>query len=117
MQVAASNKPNNYLFTRPTRALAKDITQHGSLEPAYLLAVPDEALTHITSFCEPPALLQLGQANRRLYAHVSDEQCWLRAFLVFFLGIGPEVSVEIVHIRRIRPTWREEFISRFKLVK
>ncbi|EJD54595.1 WD40 repeat-like protein [Auricularia subglabra TFB-10046 SS5] len=94
--------------------------QHGPAR-AFLLDVPPEALTHITAFLEPQALLALGQANRLLYDHVKSDNTWLRAFLVYFVRVGPEVALDSVQhrpaLRRLRPTWREEYIARYWLIR
>lgn len=94
-----------------------DNSQHGF--DSYILTIPAEALGHITAYLEPPALLALAQANRQLLDHVASDTVWLRAFLAFFLDIGPEIAVDslLQGIPRLKLTWRDEYIARFKLVR
>ncbi|KAH7100141.1 WD40 repeat-like protein [Auriculariales sp. MPI-PUGE-AT-0066] len=108
MHTAPIDKSQNNIFDhRPLRERTSNNSQDGAPEPAFLLAMPDEALLHISL---------LDQVNRQLHNLVSTEHCWMRAFLLFFLSIGPE-AITNPQIRRIKPTWREEYIARFKLVK
>lgn len=118
------NQPRNnspkplHVSKGPTAANPNlDNSQHG-LEP-YFLHIPAESLGHITAYLEPPALLSLAQANRLLHDHVESDNIWLRAFLVFFLDIGPEIAIDSViqTIPRLKATWRDEYIARFKLVR
>jgi hypothetical protein len=108
----------------PTAATnARDPAQHGTPSLAHqpfslLLALPAESLTHITSFLDPVSLLLLAQASRRLAAHLRDDATWRRAFLCQFLGIRPEDDLQgakSLLLRRSEPTWRKEFIARWKL--
>ncbi|KAI0045180.1 hypothetical protein FA95DRAFT_1495865 [Auriscalpium vulgare] len=86
-------------------------TQHG-----FLLALPSESLTHITSFLDPKSLLTLGRTNKRLYEHIKDDNTWHRAFVCQILGIGPEAELHGLRsltLRRTESSWREEFSTRY----
>ncbi|KAH0834157.1 WD40-repeat-containing domain protein [Lanmaoa asiatica] len=86
--------------------------QHGS--PS-LLHLPQESLTHITSYLPPPSLLALARTCRHLCEHIDDDNTWLRALLTQFFGISPERELEnerILLLKRTEHTWRKEFILR-----
>lgn len=88
--------------------------QHGP----FLLDIPSESLTHITSSLNPPSLLALSKVNSILYHHVKDDNTWHRAFVYQFLGIGPEHDLNDDKSLLLRPaerSWRTEFISRYNL--
>lgn len=101
----------------------KNLTQHGIHKKdsqciAYLLAIPSESLTHITSFLEPPSLLSLQRVNRQMYEHINDDNTWHRAFLYRYLGIVPEYDAEdsqILMLRRTESSWKKEFVLRYNL--
>ena len=87
--------------------------QHGS--PSLLLGLPQESLTHVTSYLPPPSLLALARTCRYLCGHIDDDNTWLRALLNQHLGINPEHELEnesILLLKRTENTWRREFILR-----
>ncbi|KAM6493017.1 WD40-repeat-containing domain protein, partial [Amanita muscaria] len=90
------------------------LCQHG------ILAIPSETLTGITAYLDPPSLLSLSRVSSTLHHHVGQDNTWRRAFASRYLGIGPEndlrdnVSYSVL-FRRSERTWKNEFISRFKL--
>lgn len=87
--------------------------QHGSL-----LDLPQESLTHVTSYLPPPSLLALARTCRHLCEHVDDDNTWLRALLNQLLGISPEHELEnerILLLKRTENTWRKEFIFRYDI--
>jgi F-box-like len=89
-------------------------SQYGQ-HPSYLLLLPSESLTHITSFLDPGSLISLEETNRKLYRHVHDDNTWRRAFVYQFLGVSPENAVNEVNaltFRLTEKTWRREFLRR-----
>ena len=91
-----------------------DHIQHGSP----LLNLPQESLTHITSYLPLPSLFSLASTCRRLCEHLDDDNTWLRAFLTQFLGISPEHELDNHHIlllRRTEQSWRKEFIHHYTI--
>ncbi|KAG8215422.1 hypothetical protein J3R82DRAFT_9030 [Butyriboletus roseoflavus] len=90
-----------------------NLDQHGFQS---LLNLPQESLTHVTSYLPPPSLLALARTCRHLCEHIDDDNTWLRALLTQFLGISPEHELDnerILLLRRTEHTWRKEFIIRY----
>lgn len=87
----------------------------------FLLSLPDESLTHITTFiADPPSLFALSRASRRLRDHVADDNTWYRAFVFHFLGVGPEHDPrgdKQLMLRRTESSWKKEFVARFNLTR
>jgi hypothetical protein len=91
-------------------------SQHGDL--CILLDLPNESLTHITSFLDPPSLLTLSRVCQLLFRHVEDDNTWRLAFVYHYFGVSPESDAYDVNrllLRRFETTWRNEFIVRFIL--
>lgn len=93
--------------------------QHSPLR--LLLDIPAELLTGVTSHLDPPSLQNLSLVNKRLHDHVKDDGTWHRAFAQQLLGIGFQSDLHDCHkrllLRREAKTWRQEFITRFHLLK
>jgi len=80
-----------------------------------LLSVPGESLTHITSYLDVPALLNLSRVNKSLHEHINNDSTWYRALLCQFLGVSPEsdlCGVQGITLRRTESTWRKELVYR-----
>ena len=80
-----------------------------------LLGVPGESLTHITSYLDVPALLNLSRVNKTLHEHINDDSTWYRALLCQFLGVSPESDLQEVQsivLRRTESTWKKELVYR-----
>jgi len=92
---------------------------HGeTIRASFLLSLPFESLTHITSFLDPLSLLALGKVNKQLYRHIKDDNTWHRAFLCQFLGIMPESDLQDVRcltFRHSAATWKRDYISSYGL--
>ena len=126
------------MLNKPTKAFrntldlnnhAKSTTlptaQHGNLHwnrnssslperRAPLLDVPGETLTHITSYLDVPALLNLSRVNSSLHEHLNDST-WYRALLCQFLGVSPESNLQGIQglvLRRTESTWKKELLYR-----
>lgn len=86
----------------------------------FFLSLPEESLTHITTYVDdPPSLFALSRVNRRLRDHIADDNTWYRVFAFRFLGIGPEFDPQEEHrllLRRTESTWKREFVQRFKAI-
>jgi len=86
-----------------------------------LLTIPQEVLSRITSYLDPPSLQTLSLINKHFYGHVKDDNTWYHAFVQQFLGIDFENELYESHrrllLRREAKTWRQEFITRFNLCK
>jgi hypothetical protein len=105
----------NTLPAKSTESNQNRDYQYGLL---FLLDIPSESLTHITSYLDPPSLLALARVSNLLYHHVKDDNTWHRAFLWQFLGIGPESDLHnarSIMLRRSERSWRNEFIVRYNL--
>ena len=127
------------MLNKPTKAFsntldqnkhAKSVTlqtaQHGDLHRnrnhsslpergAPLLDVPGESLTHITSYLDVPALLNLSRVNKSLHGHVKNDSTWYRALLCQFLGVSPESDFQGIQrllLRRVESTWKKELAYR-----
>ncbi|KZT58211.1 hypothetical protein CALCODRAFT_495314 [Calocera cornea HHB12733] len=124
--------------TRPTSAYPKhhqlkkytqkprihSYSQHGAQQHpyAFLLSLPEESLTHVTAYLDPPSLYKLALTCRRLRDHVAQDTVWHRAFLWAYLGIGPEdgddsVDIAELLLRRRENTWKKEYVSRWMLIR
>jgi len=82
---------------------------------APLLDVPGESLTHITSYLDVPALLNLSRVNKSLHEHVNNDSTWYRALLCQFLGVSPESDLQGIQslvLRRTESTWKKELVYR-----
>ena len=82
---------------------------------APLLDVPGESLTHITSYLDVPALLNLSRVNKSMHEHVNNDSTWYRALLCQFLGVSPESDprgVQSLILRRTESTWKKELVHR-----
>ena len=80
-----------------------------------LLDVPGESLTHITSYLNVPALLNLSRVNKSLHEHVNNDSTWYRALLCQFLGVLPESDsrgIQSLVLRRTESTWKKELVYR-----
>lgn len=80
-----------------------------------LLDVPGESLTHITSYLDVPALLNLSRVNKSLHEHVDNDSTWHRALLCQFLEVSPESDPQGAQglvLRRIASTWKRELVYR-----
>lgn len=87
-----------------------------------LLGIPNESLTHITSFLDPSSLFSLALTNRRLHGHVTDDNTWHRAYAYQFLGILPEDDLRhqqarVLMLRRVEGSWRREFLLRWDMTR
>ena len=89
-----------------------------------LLGLPNESITHITSFLDPFSLFALAQTCKSLYRHVGDDNTWRRAFLCQFMGIDPESTLDdqdnnqdgsSLMLRREEDSWKREFVARWNL--
>ena len=127
------------MLNKPTKAFrntldqnkhAKSTTlptaQHGNLHRnrnssslpergAPLLDVPGESLTHITSYLDVPALLNLSRVNSSLHEHLNNDSTWYRALLCQFLGVSPESDLQGIQglvLRRTESTWKKELVYR-----
>ena len=96
---------------------SRNSTQYGSLPlHCFLLDLPAESLTHITSYLDPQALLSFGRTNRKFLEHIKDDNTWHRAFVCQFLGVAPEADLadeNILVLRRSEPSWKREFVLRY----
>jgi len=125
------NKPtkvsiNSLNQNNRTKSVTLQTAQHGDLHQnrnssslpergTPLLGVPGESLTHITSYLDVPALLNLSRVNRSLHEHVDNDSTWYRALLCQFLGISPEGDPDggqSITLRRTESTWRKELVYR-----
>ncbi|KAF9651975.1 hypothetical protein BDM02DRAFT_322142 [Thelephora ganbajun] len=109
-----------------TKSATLQVAQHGALHRnrnflslpdrgTHLLDVPGESLTHITSYLDVPALLNLSRVNRILREHVDKDSTWYRALLCQFLGVSPESDLQRVQslvLRRTEQTWKRELVYR-----
>ncbi|KAF9476903.1 hypothetical protein BDN70DRAFT_838574 [Pholiota conissans] len=119
------NRPSELPQTdAQTQNFAKDSpkskSQHGIYGYPILLDVPVETLTGITSYLSPPSLFSLAKVNRYLNQHVKDDNTWRRAFVQQFLDIGPESNLDdekTLLLRRSQRSWRQEFITRYVLIR
>lgn len=105
------------------------LTQHGTQQQPQqqqqdqlLLGLPNETLTHISAYLDPPALLALAQSHRVLNDHLKNDHTWYRAFLRAFLDVGPdsdidEESTKTAILRRSESTWRKEYSLRYILTR
>lgn len=92
--------------------------QHHVIRRPILVDVPVETLTAITAHLDPLSLLAVAQVNGYLNKHIKDDNTWRRALICQFLGIGPEADLDdkdILLFRRTEKTYRNEFITRYKL--
>ncbi|KAJ3506819.1 hypothetical protein NLJ89_g6654 [Agrocybe chaxingu] len=103
-----------------TKVTQKSKHQHGihHIRHPILLDVPVETLTGITSHLDPPTLFALAAVNKYLAHHITNDNTWRRAFVLQFLGIGPESELDgekTLLLRRNERSWRNEFIARHRL--
>lgn len=111
------NTDSNKLIKSPKKPTQHGIHHSDVLIP-FLLAIPSETLTHITSFLDPSSLFNLSATNKKLHDHISDDNTWYRAFLCQFLDIGPENDArdeKSLMLRRTESSWKKEFVLRFNL--
>ena len=109
-----------------TKSTSLQTAQHGDRNQTHnpfsllergapLLDVPEESLTHITSYLDVPALLNLSRVNKSLHRHVGNDSTWHRALLCQFLGVSPESDlrgVQSLALRRTQSTWKRELVYR-----
>ena len=109
-----------------TKSTTLQTAQHGNLHRSrnssslpgrgtFLLDVPGESLTHITSYLDVPALLNLSRVNKSLHKHVDSDSTWYRALLCQSLGVSPENDLQGVQgivLRRTESTWKKELVYR-----
>lgn len=100
-----------------TQSASHNTAQHGSSSlPCYLLDLPAESLTHITSYLDPHALLNFGRTNRKFLEHIKNDNTWHRAFVCQFLGVAPEADLADENnlvLRRSEHSWKREFVLRY----
>lgn len=91
-----------------------------SSSKCFLMSLPGESLTHITTYVDdPPSLFALSRVNRRLRDHIADDNTWYRVFAFHFLGIGPESDPQEEQkllLRRTESTWKKEFVQRVQAI-
>lgn len=111
--------PADFLILKSAVSNQNSDLHHGLHYKCYILGLPSETLTGITSYLDPPALLSLSTVHRLLYHHVKDDNTWHRAFAHQFLGIGPESDIHddsrSFMLRRTENLWRNEYIVRYNL--
>jgi hypothetical protein len=103
---------------RQTKKNQYGIQHHHVIRRPILVDVPVETLTAITAYLEPHSLLAVAQVNGHLNQHIKDDNTWRRALFCQFLGLGSEADLddkEFLLLRRTEQTWRNEFITRYKL--
>lgn len=103
--VKKTSEPNS-----PTTSIT---AHHGDI-----LFLPSETLTQIAASLDPKSLLALGQVNRQLRDHVSDDHTWGIAFKAQFLKLSPETEpsqTDLLLLRRSETSWRKEFLNRWNL--
>ncbi|GLB44562.1 putative ubiquitin-interacting motif containing protein [Lyophyllum shimeji] len=112
-----SSKESPYL--KPIKFNPNQANQHGVPDSRILLDIPSETLTGITSYLDPPSMLALARVHGRLNAHIKNDNTWHRAFVCQFLNIGPESDIDddvkSLMLRRSENSWRNEFITRYRL--
>ncbi|KAI6011433.1 hypothetical protein EDC04DRAFT_3094687 [Pisolithus marmoratus] len=117
------SQKENQIGTRTHSHLRPNAIQHGEQRQhqdyhSFLLELPVESLTHVTSYLTPLSLVALGRTCKRLRDHVEDDNTWYRAFLTQVVGVHPEHPLDegnLFLLRRVERTWREEFVSRYTL--
>ena len=98
-------------------------SQHG--HASHLLAVPPETLTSITAHLSPPALLALARTASQLAHHVAQDSTWRAAYVLHFLGVSHDSDFDLddaadkraILLRRSAPTWRQDFIWRYIMIR
>lgn len=80
--------------------------------------LPTENITHITSYLDPETLLALATVSSAFHLHIQDDHTWHMAFVRNFLDVDPLVNLPTVNsilLRRTEPTWRKEYIYRYRI--
>lgn len=117
-QTQATHKDSEPL--KPSKS-NQNLNQHGlySNRISFLLNVPSETLTGVTSYLDPPSLLSVAKVNKLLHEHIKNDNTWHRAFVCQILGIGPECDIndtaKTLMLRRSENSWRNEFSVRYRL--
>jgi hypothetical protein len=107
--------PDSAFPQKPANQSLQPTLQHGQ---PHLILIPVESLAHITSFLDPPGLVALSAVNKYLREHVQDDNTWQKAFFCQLLSIAPEsnpLKTSTLLLRRTETTWKNEFITRYKL--
>ncbi|KIJ41026.1 hypothetical protein M422DRAFT_255876 [Sphaerobolus stellatus SS14] len=94
--------------------------KHSDERRCFLLSLPSESLTHITTYVDDPrSLIALSRTNHRLSDHVAEDNTWYRAFAFHFWGLGPESEPKYetkVMLRKTENTWKKEFVKRSEIL-
>ena len=114
-------KNNNSQHVTSSNKRLSPAKNFDSSSRCFIMDIPGESLTHITTYVDDPSsLFALSRVNRRLRDHLADDNTWYRVFVFHFLGIGPEFThneEKALTLRRTESTWKKEFIQRFKTIK
>lgn len=108
-------------LSKPVTSNHIGTNKHGSKEKrtGFLLSLPVETLTGITSHLDPHTLIIVSKVNKQLWEHVKDDHTWHCAFACQVLGIGPEDDLydatKSIMLRRTEGSWKREFIARHNL--
>jgi len=80
--------------------------------------MPFETLCHCVSYLDPPSLASLSGVSIYFREFLSDDLVWKLALFANLLDIRPECNQEVSSkaflLRRIEPTWKAEYIERFR---
>ena len=87
----------------------------------FLLSLPTESITHITTYVDDPrSLVALARTNRLLRDHIAEDNTWYRAFAFHFWGLGPEEEPSYetnIMLRKTENTWKKEYVKRFETLR